>query len=97
MMIKTSISRSLLAVLGVAVLVGGCDILEVDNPNALVQEDAEKVEAAASVVNGAQARTASGVAGIYAAFSTAGWKKASSLGTSGLMSAPVRYKLAEPE
>ena len=72
MMIKTSISRSILAVLGVAVLVGGCDILEVDNPNALVQEDAEKVEAAASVVNGAQARTASGVAGIYAAFSTAG-------------------------
>ena len=72
MMIKTSISRSLLAVLGVAVLLGGCDILDVDNPNALVQEDAEKVTAAASVVNGAQARTASGVGGIYAAFSTAG-------------------------
>ena len=72
MMIKTSISRSLLPVLGVAVLVGGCDILDVDNPNALVQEDAEKVEAASSVVNGAQSRTASGIAGIYAAFSTAG-------------------------
>ncbi len=71
MMIKTSISRSLLSVLGTAVLVGGCDILDVDNPNALVQEDAEKVTAAAAVVNGAQARTASGVGGIYAAFSTA--------------------------
>ena len=72
MMIKTSISRSLLAVLGVAVLLGGCDILDVDNPNALVQEDAEKVTAASSVVNGAHARTAAGIAGIYAAFSTAG-------------------------
>ena len=71
MMIKTSIARSLLSGLGVAVLVGGCDILDVDNPNALVQEDAEKVTAASSVVNGAHARTAGGIAGIYAAFSTA--------------------------
>ena len=72
MMINIKTSRSVLAVLGVAVLLAGCDILDVDNPNALVQEDAEKVTAAASVVNGAQARTASGVGGIYAAFSTAG-------------------------
>ena len=51
---------------------GACDILDVDNPNALVQEDAEKVEAAEAVVNGAQALAASGIAGIYAPFSTVG-------------------------
>ena len=70
MKIKTSISK--LAALGVAVLLGGCDLLDVDNPNAQVEEDILKIEAAASVVNGSQAVVASGVAAIYASFSTVG-------------------------
>ncbi len=65
------ISRSILTVCGMALL-GACDILEVDNPNALVQEDIEKVAAASAAVNGAQALTASGIGGIYAPFSTVG-------------------------
>ncbi len=65
-------SKSILGALGMAVLLGACDLLEVDNPNALVQADIEKTEAAAAAVNGAQARTANGIAGIYAAFSTVG-------------------------
>ena len=64
--------RSFLAALGAAVFLGGCDLLEVDNPNALVQADIEKVEAASAAVNGAQALAASGSGGIYAAFSTVG-------------------------
>lgn len=65
------ISRSILTVCGLAVL-GACDLLEVDNPNALVQADIEKVAAASAAVNGAQALTASGIGGIYAPFSTVG-------------------------
>lgn len=65
------IPRSILTVCGIALL-GACDILEVDNPNALVQEDIEKVAAASAAVNGAQALTASGIGGIYAPFSTVG-------------------------
>ena len=64
--------RSFLAALGAMAFLGGCDILEVDNPNALVQADIEKVEAAAAAVNGAQALAARGIGGIYAAFSTVG-------------------------
>ena len=64
--------RSFLAALGATAFLGGCDLLEVDNPNALVQADIEKVEAAAAAVNGAQALAASGIGGIYAAFSTVG-------------------------
>ena len=64
--------RSFLAALGAAVFLGGCDLLEVDNPNALVQADIEKVEAAAAAVNGSQALVARGIGSIYAAFSTVG-------------------------
>lgn len=65
-------SKSILGALGMAVLLGACDLLDVDNPNALVQEDIEKVAAAAAAVNGAQALTASGVASIYGPFSAVG-------------------------
>lgn len=63
---------SFLAALGAVAFLGACDLLEVDNPNALVQADIEKVEAAAAAVNGSQALVARGIAGIYAAFSTVG-------------------------
>ena len=65
-------SGSYLTALGTVAFLGACDILDVDNPNALVQADIEKVEAAAAAVNGSQALVANGVGGIYAAFSTVG-------------------------
>jgi len=65
-------SKSIFGALSLAVLLGACDLLDVDNPNALVQEDIEKVQAAAAAVNGAQALTASGIGRIYAPFSTVG-------------------------
>ena len=63
---------SFLAAVGAVAFLGACDLLEVDNPNALVQADIEKVEAASAAVNGSQARVSNGIAGIYAAFSTVG-------------------------
>ncbi len=68
----TKTSRSVLAALGIPVLLGACDLLDVDNPNALVQEDIEKIEAASAAVNGAQALTTNGIGNIYAPFSTVG-------------------------
>lgn len=65
-------STSIVGAFGMTLLLGACDLLEVDNPNALVQEDIEKVAAAAAAVNGAQALTASGIGSIYAPFSTVG-------------------------
>lgn len=65
-------TKSILAATVCAFLLGGCGLLDVDNPNALVQEDIEKASAADAAVNGAQAIVASGIAGIYAAFSTVG-------------------------
>ncbi len=70
MTIKTS--RLILAACGISAFLGACDILDVSNPNALVQEDIEKVAAAAAAVNGAQALTASGIGRIYAPFSAVG-------------------------
>ena len=70
MTIKTS--RSILTAFGMAALLGACDLLEVDNPNALVQADIEKVAAAAAAVNGSQALVSSGIASMYAPFSTVG-------------------------
>ena len=68
----TTSKKSVLVAMGFAFLLGGCDLLEVDNPNALVQEDIEKVAAANAAVNGAQATVARGVGNMYAPFSTAG-------------------------
>ena len=52
--------RTTLAVAAMTAL-GGCDILDVENPNNLVQEDIEAVAAAAALVNGAFAQAAEGV------------------------------------
>ncbi len=65
-------TKSVLTATGFALLLSGCGLLDVDNPNALVQEDIEKAQAADAAVNGAQAIVASGVGGIYAAFATVG-------------------------
>lgn len=66
------ISRSVLSATGFALFLSGCGLLDVDNPNALVEEDIQKEQAADAAVNGAQAIVASGIAGIYAAYSTVG-------------------------
>ncbi len=65
-------SRSVLSATGFALFLSGCGLLDVDNPNALVEEDIQRAQAADAAVNGAQAIVASGIAGIYAAFSTVG-------------------------
>lgn len=66
------ISRSVLSATGFVLFLSGCGLLDVDNPNALVEEDIQKEQAADAAVNGAQAIVASGIAGIYAAYSTVG-------------------------
>lgn len=63
---------SFVTALAAVAFLGACDLLDVDNPNALVQADIEKVQAAAAAVNGSQALVASGIGRIYAPFSTVG-------------------------
>ncbi len=65
-------SKSLLFGLGSVVALGACDLLDVENPNSLVQADLENVTAAGAAVNGAEGTVARGVASIYAGFSTIG-------------------------
>lgn len=67
-----TISRSVLPAAGFALFLSGCGLLDVDNPNALVEEDIQSVQAADAAVNGAQALVASGIASIYAPFSVVG-------------------------
>lgn len=64
--------KSFLGALCGSLLLAGCGLLDVDNPNALVQADFEKITAAAAAVNGSQATVARGVGSIYASFSTVG-------------------------
>lgn len=64
--------KSFLGALCGSLLLVGCGLLDVDNPNALVQADFEKITAAAAAVNGSQATVARGVGSIYASFSTVG-------------------------
>ena len=65
-------TKSILPATGFALLLSGCGLLDVDNPNALVEEDIRKEQAADAAVNGAQALVASGIARIYAPFSAVG-------------------------
>lgn len=65
-------SMSVLPAAGVALLLSGCGLLDVDNPNALVEEDIRTTQAADAAVNGSQALVASGIASIYAPYSAIG-------------------------
>lgn len=65
-------SMSVLPAAGVALLLSGCGLLDVDNPNALVEEDIRTTQAADAAVNGSQALVASGIARIYAPYSAIG-------------------------
>lgn len=53
------------AVLTFALALGGCDLLDVDNPNNLVEESIRREAAANAVVNGAQALVADAVSQIW--------------------------------
>ena len=66
------ISQSVLSAAGFALFLSGCGLLDVDNPNALVEEDIRKAQAADAAVNGSQALVASGIARIYAPYSAIG-------------------------
>ncbi len=64
--------RGIALTLAVAPAMAACGLLEVDNPNALVEEDIRKREAAVAAVNGSLATVTRGVGSIYAPFSTVG-------------------------
>lgn len=65
---RTSVMTVLiLSVIGLA----GCDILDVDNPNSLVEEDVDNPVTAEFLVNGSEAKVADGVSGYLAVYSTA--------------------------
>lgn len=59
--IRSRVAGSLLAVLAF----GGCDILDVQNPNNLVEESIRNQAAAAAVVNGAQALVYSAISNVW--------------------------------
>lgn len=54
-----------------AFLVAGCNILDVDNPNSLVEDDINNPVTAEFLVNGAEATVADGVSGFLAVYSVA--------------------------
>ncbi len=54
-----------------AVFMAGCNILDVDNPNSLVEEDINNPVTAEFLVNGAEATVADGVSGFLAVYSVA--------------------------
>lgn len=54
-----------------AVFMAGCNILDVDNPNSLVEEDVNNPVTAEFLVNGAEATVADGVSGFLAVYSVA--------------------------
>lgn len=57
--------KALAAGLMAVLALGACDILDVENPNNLVEEDIEGVAAAAAVANGALRLTANAVSGVW--------------------------------
>lgn len=65
------LSASLLALLVGGALLAGCDVLEVDNPNSLVEEDLEDPTAAPAIANGALSSLAEGASTVLAPYSAA--------------------------
>lgn len=66
------LNRGLIAVtLALALSLAGCDILEVNNPNSLVEEDLENPVAAGSIANGAEATLVEALGQLLGPYSTA--------------------------
>lgn len=61
----------LAAVILSGVGLAGCNLLDVNNPNSLVEEDIEKPVTAEFLVNGSEAKVADGVSGYLAVYSAA--------------------------
>lgn len=51
--------------------VSGCDVLEVDNPNSLLESDLDNPAAASSIANGAQATVTRGIGSVLGPYSAA--------------------------
>lgn len=67
-----SVNKKLLLLLSVVGLgFAGCDILEVDNPNSLVEEDLENPASASSIANGAEATLTGAIGELLGPYSTA--------------------------
>lgn len=56
---------------GLIVTITGCDILNVDNPNSLIEEDLDNPAAAPSIANGAEATLTNALGDLLAPYSTA--------------------------
>lgn len=59
------------ALLGVVVTLSGCDVLEVDNPNNLIEEELQTPRSTPAMANGAEATVARALGAILAPYSTA--------------------------
>lgn len=73
---RSSLSRLLagalvVSVLGASVFLTSCDLLDVENPNSVLEEDLEEPTSAQSIRNGAVATTARAHSYMYALHSTA--------------------------
>jgi hypothetical protein len=62
---------SLLVFFAGGLLLAGCDVLEVDNPNSLVEEDLDDPTAAPAIANGALSTLAEGTSTVLAPYSAA--------------------------
>lgn len=65
-----TITLLVLCVLG-ALLVGACDVLDVSNPNSLIEEELDNPAAAPAIANGAEATVTRALGAILAPYSTA--------------------------
>lgn len=70
---KRLLSRILTAVFTLALIVGlsGCDVLEVDNPNNLIEEDLQSARSASAMANGAEASVTRALGAVLAPYSAA--------------------------
>lgn len=57
--------------LGVGLMVAGCNVLEVDNPNNLIEEDLNNPSASTAMANGTEASVARALGAIFAPYHTA--------------------------
>jgi len=60
----------ILTISGLLSGIAGCDVLDVDNPNKLIEEDLENPASAPSLANGAEAKVAEAIGSILAPYST---------------------------
>lgn len=67
----SSLVGSLALVLGLTIVLAGCDVLEVDNPNSLIEEDLQTPSATPAMANGAEAAVARALGAVLSSYATA--------------------------